>query len=275
MCPEFFSLGPISIRAYGVTLALSFLLGLTLVRREARQIGLDPERIVNLAFVLILFGVIGGRVGYVIYHLSDFINQPLAIINPFGASGQFGISGLNLQGGLLGGLLAGIVYIRRARLPLAAALDAVVPATAFGIFLTRIGCFFNGCCFGNPTSGWLGVTFPFDSPAQSVFGSVAVHPTQLYSSLYALGLVVALMYLNRHSYRPGRTFGVFLAVEALFRFVIEPFRYYEGAMYFESGGFRITYNQIVALSMFVIGVVFVVRSRFAAPVQAQKGVRKA
>jgi prolipoprotein diacylglyceryltransferase len=92
---------------------------------------------------------------------------------------------------------------------------------------------------------------------------VAVHPTQLYSSGYGLLLFIALLYLNRRWYRVGLATGVFLALEAVFRFVIEPLRYYESEMVFHVGELRVTFNQIVALVMFILGIGFVMRSRFS------------
>lgn len=260
MYPELFHIGDFAVRAYGLALALSFLIGLSLIRREAILLKLDPETLGNLGFVLIIFGVLGGRLGYVIYHWSDYAGRPLDIINPF-QSGQFGIAGLNLQGGLIGGFLAGLLYLRWKKMPLADSLDAVVPAVGFGIFLSRIGCYLNGCCFGTPTEGPFGVHFPPESAAHSVFGNAAVHPTQLYSSAYGLLLFVGLMLVNRKWYRTGRTVGLFFIAESAFRLLIEPLRYYEDAMWFEFAGVGITYNVIAGIIMFLIGLYFLFGTR--------------
>lgn len=260
MCPELFHIGDFAVRAYGLALAISFLVGLSLIRREARVLNLDPETLVNLGFVLIIFGVLGARLGYVLYHLSDFADRPLDIINPF-QSGQFGIAGLNLQGGMIGGFLAGLIYLRMKSMPLAASLDAVVPAVGFGIFLSRIGCYLNGCCFGTPTDGPFGVHFPPSSPAHAIFGADAVHPTQLYSSAYGLLLLFVLMWINRKWYRVGRTVGIFFVAESAFRLLIEPLRYYEEAMWFEISGVGITYNVLAGVIMFLIGLYFLLSTR--------------
>lgn len=262
MCPELFHIGDFAVRAYGLALALSFLIGLSLIHREAKVLGLDPEEIGTLGFVLIIFGVLGGRLGYVLYHWSDYANRPLDIINPF-QSGQFGIAGLNLQGGLLGGFVAGILYLHWKKMPVVASFDAVVPAVGFGIFLSRIGCYLNGCCFGVPTEGALGVHFPPASPAHSIFGDAPVHPTQLYSSLYGLLLFAGLLWVNRKRYRVGRSVGIFFVAESVFRLTIEPHRYYEEAMWISLGGIRITYNVLVAVFMFLIGLYFLFTRRFA------------
>ncbi len=260
MCPELFHIGDFAVRSYGLAMALSFLIGLSLIRREARLLNQDPELLVNLGFVLIIFGVLGARLGFVLYHWSDFADHLFDIINPF-QSEQFGIVGLNLQGGLIGGLLAGLLYLNWKKMPLAASLDAVVPAVGFGIFLARIGCYLNGCCFGTPTDGFFGVHFPSSSAAHSVFGDEAVHPTQLYSSAYGLLLMIGLMWVNRRWYRVGRAVGLFFVAEAAFRMLIEPLRYYEEAMWIQLGGLEITYNVLAAVVMFLIGLYFLVRTK--------------
>lgn len=261
MCPEFFHIGPIAVRAYGVMLSVSFFVGLWLIRREAKVVRVDPERAVTLGFILIIFGVIGARLGYVLYHWSEFAARPLSIINPFESGEYIGIAGLNLQGGIIFGFIAGVVYIMRHKMPFRQTLDAVAPAVAFGIFLTRIGCFLNGCCFGLPTDSFLGVEFPQGSPAWFAFGDAHVHPTQLYSSAYGLVLLAILMYMNRHKYRPGMTVAVYFMFEAVFRFIIEFYRYYEPAMWLKTLGINATFNQIIAGALFIVGIIFALTSR--------------
>lgn len=261
MCPEFFHIGPFAIRAYGVTLALSFFIGLILTNREAKVLRLDPDRTVNLGFILIIFGVIGARLGFALYHWSEFSGHLLDIINPFGHSGYFGIAGLNLQGGFLLALIAGWIYLKRKRMPFFSTLDAVVPAVAFGIFLARIGCFLNGCCFGTPTDSFLGVVFPHDSAAWYVFGNTPVHPAQLYSSAYGLFLFFLVRWFNRRHYSPGVTTGVFFVVEAGFRFAIESVRYYEPEMWIDIAGAHATFNHLIAVALFILGVLVILNAR--------------
>ena len=268
MCPEFFHIGPFALRAYGLTLALSFFVGLALIARESRLLRVDVERTSNFAFILIAFGLLGARLGYVVYHLGEFSGHPLNIINPFASGERFGIAGLNLQGGMILAFVAGWVYVRRWKMSLPATLDAVVPAVAFGIFLTRIGCFLNGCCFGVPSSVPWAVSFPEGSPAYAFLGSIAVHPAQLYSSAYGLALFFVLRRVNRRPHNTGVTTAIFFMIEAVFRFVIEFVRYYETEMWFEVGPLKMTYNQLVAVGLFIIGVVFWWNSRRAVPAGA-------
>jgi phosphatidylglycerol:prolipoprotein diacylglycerol transferase len=268
MCPEFFHIGPFALRAYGLTLALSFFIGLALIARESRLLGVDAERTSNFAFVLIAFGLLGGRLGYVFYHWGEFSGHPLNIINPFASGERFGIAGLTLQGGMLLAFVAGWVYVRRWKMSLAATLDAVVPAVAFGIFLTRIGCFLNGCCFGVPTSLPWAVSFPEGSPAYAFLGSIPVHPAQLYSSAYGLALFFILLWVNRRPHNVGVTTAAFFMIEAASRFLIEFVRYYETELWFEVGSLKMTYNQLVSAGLFIVGIAFWWNSRRTASASA-------
>lgn len=261
MCPEFFHIGPFALRAYGLTLAVSFFIGLWIIRREALLLGVHPERAVNFGYILIVFGVLGARLGYVAYHWGEFSGNILSIINPFASGERFGIAGLNLQGGMLLAFVAGGVYLYRKGMSLSTTLDAVVPAMAFGIFLTRIGCFLNGCCFGIQTDLPWGVHFPSGSPAYAVFDAATIHPTQLYSSAYGLGLFFLLIWINQRRHNIGVTTAVFFMVEAAFRFGIEFVRYYESAMWVDIGTLHVTYNQLVAAGLFVVGILFWMNSR--------------
>jgi phosphatidylglycerol:prolipoprotein diacylglycerol transferase len=263
MYPEFFHIGPFALRAYGVFLAASFLIGLWLVYREAHVVGVDPERAFTLGFVLVLFGMVGGRIAFVLYHLQDFLARPLDIINPFQNSEHFGIAGLNLQGGLVGGLAAGFIYLRRNHLPIRRTLAAAAPAVAFGIFLSRIGCFLNGCCFGVPTDSFCGVQFPPESYAGYVFGAERVHPTQLYSAAYGLLLFFVTRWLNRRHPANSASAAWFLILEAAFRLAIEPLRYYESEMWVSLGALRINFNQLVAVGLLVVGVLMLWSGRRA------------
>jgi len=117
MYPEIFSIGPVTIRAYGVMLFISFLTGLFFVRARAKSRGIDQDFTINLAFLVIISAVLGARLFYVFYHWSEFSGNMLSIINPFGEGGTIGIAGLNLYGGLICAILAGVLYIRKKQEP--------------------------------------------------------------------------------------------------------------------------------------------------------------
>ncbi|MBD3381226.1 MAG: prolipoprotein diacylglyceryl transferase [candidate division Zixibacteria bacterium] len=253
MHPEIVKIGPVVIRAYGVMLFVSFLAGMLYVRAKARSKGIDPDFTINLSFLVIVAAVVGARLFYVFYHWSEFSGNLINIFNPFGSGGTIGIAGLNLYGGLIFAIGAGIIYTRMKKQPFLHTLDLFAPPIALGTFFTRIGCFLNGCCFGKQCDLPWGIHFPEGSIPYSVFGEHAIHPTQLYMSILGLTLFLALFYLDRRKHFPGMVFAVFLIAEAFIRFIIEFVRYYEGAMIPNLFGAELTYNHIVAFLLFVAG----------------------
>lgn len=254
MYPELFHIGPVPIRSFGLMLALSFLLGVWYVSRITRRDGKAFEPMLNVAYILIFGGIVGARVSFAILHWSDFAHNLGAIFNPFGAN-QFGIAGLNLYGGVLLAIGGAWLYCYVKKLSVLEVFDYFAPTLGLGIGISRIGCFLNGCCFGTPTNLPWGVKFPVGSIPYSVFGDQYIHPAQIYSSLYGLGLFVLLHYVLKHRKFPGQLVAILFMVEAFFRFVLEYVRYYENAMHFSFDGMNPTYNQVVAIGLFLAGLV--------------------
>lgn len=260
MCPELFHIGPLPIRSFGVAIALSFLVGVLYIMRIARRDKKPVDQFVTIAYLMIFSGLLGARLFYVLFHLEEFSGHWLNTINPFQGS-QFGIAGLNLYGGILVGIVATLVYCRTYQLKVLDVFDTFAPPMALGIGISRIGCFLNGCCFGTPTDLPWSVQFPVGSIPYSVFGPAHVHPTQIYSSLYGVGLFVVLHLLLKRRRFVGEVTAVFFMIEAVFRYFIETIRYYEQEMVFSIGGTTITYNQVISASLFVAGVVIYIVMR--------------
>jgi phosphatidylglycerol:prolipoprotein diacylglycerol transferase len=252
MCPELFHIGSFPIRAFGIGLALSFLFGVYYVRRVTVRDGKDFEPYLVFAYIMIFGGVIGARLAYVVLHWSDFSNDLLATFNPF-QSGHFGIAGLNLYGGVLVAITGSWLYARVKKIPILEVFDYFAPALVLGIGISRIGCYLNGCCFGTPTDLPWGVEFPIGSIPWAVFGSVHLHPAQLYSSLYGFGLFFLLNYLMKRRAFVGQLVAILLMSEAAFRFAIEYVRYYESEMHFTWLGMHPTYNQLASWALFIAG----------------------
>lgn len=242
------------MRSYGLLLAVSFFAGLYFIRRWGVKAGLEADRLSNLAFIVIAAGIVGARLGYVLFHLDEFRHNWSATFNPF-QSGTFGIAGLNLYTGVVLAIAVGFYYMRKSNLPFWKTADVFAPTVAFGTFLTRIGCFLNGCCYGIPTHLPWGIVFPAGSIPDAEFDSQPIHPTQLYSSLYGLILFGALVWHNKRKKFDGSTFSLLLIGDSLFRFFIEFIRYYEPEMYFKLGKTSWTYNQLLAVVLFGFGMI--------------------
>lgn len=253
MHPVLFRIGPLAVHSYGLMLALSFLVGTYLATWRGRRLGLAPARMMDLAVYLMLSSAAGARLLYVVPHWEEFSGHPWDVINPF-QNGGVGIGGLTLYGGLISAVVVGIWFARRHRMPVWRVTDTMSPAIALGIFLTRIGCFLNGCCFGKPSSVPWAVVFPRSSAAGSMFPNTPIHPAQLYASFYGLAIFGILLSLERFKRFDGFTFWSFILLYSVARFGVDFVRYYEESMtLFYMGDVGISLNQGISVGFFVLG----------------------
>jgi phosphatidylglycerol---prolipoprotein diacylglyceryl transferase len=162
LLPRLFPDG-LPIRGYGVMLLAGIVSGVGLAMYRASKGGLDPEVILSLAIWLVICGVIGARLFYVIEYWDEkFASLSLRetlfeILNvPQG--------GLVIYGGFLGAAGGFYAFVRKHRLPFFAMADLIAPSMMVGLALGRIGCLLNGCCYGGQTDWPWHVTFPQDSP---------------------------------------------------------------------------------------------------------------
>ena len=256
MHSKLFQIGPLEIHAYGLTLALSFLLGIYFAMYRAKKQGIDPNNIVDLSVVIVISAILGSRFLYVIFHLEEFKGRWLDTINPFQSSGQIGIAGLTMLGGLVAAVVFSIIFMKIKKMPLLKISDIMVPSVGLGIFITRIGCFFNGCCYGLPTDHSWGMVFPPGSPAGFCFSNQAIHPTQLYSSLYGLLIFALLLIIERYKKFDGFLLYFFFIFYGISRFVVDFFRYYESSMVI--GGLSISVNQGISIGLVLLGALLLV-----------------
>lgn len=203
MYPVLFKIGPITIYSYGVMLAVAFLVATFLARRRAIAEGFDGDAIIDLGLYLIISGIIGARLFYVLLNLKYYRDNPLEVL-------MIWKGGLVWYGGLMLAILVAIWFLRAKKLPVLKTADLIVPYVALGQAIGRIGCFLNGCCYGKPTSLKLGISF---HPAQ-----VPVHPTQLYE---AAAMFFIYLILRVRKVANGSTLFLYLILYSLFRFLNE------------------------------------------------------
>jgi phosphatidylglycerol:prolipoprotein diacylglycerol transferase len=245
--PILIELGALKIYSYGFMLALSFFIGILFAGRRAERRGISREVIQDLSIILIILAVVGSRTLYIITH-RDHYRSIIDII-------ALWEGGATYYGGLVLTLIGALVYLRRKRLSFLKVADICAPSIALGIFLTRIGCFLSGCCFGSPTECLLGVSFPPGSPAGFAFPGSAVHPAQLYSSFYGIVIFVVLILFDRRKSRDGFIFALLCLLYGAARFTIDFFRYYdESAMMTAS----LTVNQVISVALALFGLVMLV-----------------
>ncbi len=259
MYPELFQLGPIHLRSYGLFMALAFVVGTFLGLREARRVGLDEDKVVNVILVTLVASVLGARLLYVLEHLDEFRREWTTVL----ALWQ---GGLTLYGGIVAGTFAGLVAARRLGLPVWLVADALTPALALGTVFGRVGCFLNGCCYGQPTSRPWGVVFPRDSFAYLEFGDQPVHPSQLYNAAAGLALFAVFYLLRKRMRVPGVLFWSFIAAFALARIALDLTRSYEvSAVLLRVGGVEITESQFMSFGLALFAGLMILRLRRAVP----------
>ena len=246
---------PIKIFGFGTMLMLAFVGSIWLATWRARREKLNPEMISDLAVWLFLGGLIGARV--------FFLFQYWQHLHSFWEVFSIWKGGIVFYGSAMGATVAFFIYRRLRPFPLLPMLDVVAPSTALGIAFGRLGCFLNGCCWGDRCDiyPWV-VTFPARSApwgSQVKAGlisidaarSLPIHPTQLYSALDGFLLLALLSAYYPIRRRDGEVFGLLLVLYPITRFLIEHLRNDEGAAL--AG---MTISQVISLVVLGIAVAY-------------------
>jgi len=289
--PELFAGFP----SYLTMVMVGFLVATLLAKRAAVRAGLPGERIVDLAVLMLVLGVLGARILSVTTDgkLADFVHlcsDPAAVEAPDAqvrfcqedaqcgfdylcdpsARGQvaagerttmchpprdclaalkFWQGGLTFYGALLFAIPGALWYCRRKRLDFLAVGDLVAPYLLVGQAIGRVGCFLEGCCYGAPTAGPLGVRFPGHALAR--------HPTQLYEAAADLALAGLLLFvIGRRTRGRGETLGWMLALYGGARALIELWRDDP-----RGGLGPLSTSQLLAIPAIALGVWLIARAR--------------
>lgn len=248
------------IFGYGFMLLIGFLVALRFGEKRARRAGLDPNLAYDLGFWLLIAGVGGARLFYLVQYADEVFKgkQGMEVVKAI-----FNLSegGLVLFGGLLGGAAAYFLFCYRHRLNPLWLADIATPSVFIGIGFGRIGCLLNGCCYGDRCELPWAITFPqgsvpwlaltkrgfIDPDALTTF---AMHPTQVYSSINAflLAWVTTAFYPRRR--HEGETLALGCILYAITRFTIEILRSDEAGRW----PFDLTISQNVSICLLVTGI---------------------
>ena len=218
MFPQLFHIGRYFLPTYGVLVALGVLIGLWISVRNSAKQGIKPENAWDFGIAIVLAGIIGAKVLYIIVDWHSYMQNPRQI---------FSLATLQAGGVFSGGLIAAFVvaawFLRKHQMPALATCDAFAPGLAMGHAIGRLGCFAAGCCYGKPTHHFWGVTFT-NPLAGQLFGTPlgeALEPTQLFESAVELSIFFLLTWMFKRKKFDGQIFGAYLFLYGIARFFLE------------------------------------------------------
>ena len=217
--PVIFDFGILSLRWYSLAYLFGIVFGwwygkkiILLINRRLQsnfETNLFDEYITYLIFSII----IGGRLGYVLfYNLNYFLTNPVEIFFIWNG-------GMSFHGGLLGIIIATIIFSKRKRFDKLILLDVVSCVAPVGIFFGRLANFINSELYGKPTDLPWSVTFP-------IVDSQSRHPSQIYEALLE-GVILFLilnLIMRKISYKKGECSALFLVFYSVFRIISEIYR---------------------------------------------------
>lgn len=188
--PIAFSLGPIHIFWYGLIVVIGIVAGIFVTARLAEKNKIEADTIYDLAFYLIIFGLLGARLYDVLLEAPYYLVHPEDIV-------KIWRGGLAIHGAIIAGAGTVYFYARKYKLDLIKLLSLVVPGLAFGQAIGRWGNYFNQELFGQPTDLPWGIFISFANRPGNLANEQYFHPTFLYESIGCLILGLTLLYLHQ------------------------------------------------------------------------------
>jgi len=209
--------GPFSINSYGIAIAIGIFVFVWLIRKDPKAIALSvPDKIMDIVMIGIGAGIIGGRLLYIISEPD--ISFCFSELFAWGSGGGFSI-----LGAIIGIGISFAYFLNKIRVPVLPFLDIIALYVPLVQSVSRIGCFFAGCCYGAPTS--LGWGYIYTDPDSMAPLYIALHPAQLYSALSLFFIFLFLYFVVRKiSVKQGQLFGAYLLCISIERFFIDFWR---------------------------------------------------
>ena len=249
------SVGPITIQAWGLMVAIGFLVGLLISIIEAKRKRIKVDEIYNIAILIFLGAFIGSRILYIILFWEVFSNNLVDVL-------KIWEGGFIFYGGVIGAVLAGYVYIRIRKLNFWTMADTFAPGLALGIFFGRIGCSLINDHPGAVTDLPWGILWP---------DGIIRHPVAEYLSLNGLIAFILLWLIRKRITINGALINIFIIYYAVTRFFLDFTRATEPYLPNVDPHFAgLTISQYVSIVIFVISVSWLIKKYLIKSSKANK-----
>lgn len=241
---------------YGIIISCAMILAFFYAMSRAKYEGVKSDDLVDLALFLIIFGIIGARLYYVIFKFNDYIATGGSVFQNLGNTLLNIVSvwngGLAIFGGILAGGVTAYFVARKKKIYYLVILDILSPAVCMAQGIGRWGNFTNGEAYGGETDVFWRMGLKKFSGGGQFSNYFEVHPTFLYESLWCLlGFLIMHIFYKKKKFN-GQVFFFYMIWYGLGRAVIEGLR--TDSLYLFGSGIRV--SQLLALVICVAGIVF-------------------
>lgn len=252
---EGFDVFGIHISLVGILIAVAMFLGLFITERLAKKTEQNAEHYLELAIRLVVFGVIGARIGYVLSHWEYFITDQGSVFH-------INDGGLTAPGAIIAGLIVSFVFCRQKKLSWLQVCDTAMPGILTGQVLASIGCFFGRNMLGTYSDGVFAMQVALQdvdadvvrqsrASSQMIRGNfLQVHPVALYETLILVALLITLLVLWKLKKMNGVILSVYLICYGLMVFAMEFIRLDSPKIW----GSRFSIEHFVATGLVILGL---------------------
>jgi len=207
--PIAFTIGEISVRWYGVMIALAVVvLILWMVWQIRRGADISYDRLLTVALIAIPSGIIISRLLHIIDLWGFYMANPGLL---------WGFGGLTIWGAILGATLGIWIYSRFTDFKYGYFMDVIAPGVLLAQAVGRVGCTINGCCYGMAAPAWLPWSVVYTHPDSYAPLGIAVHPTQPYEIIFLLIVFGVLFWLRKRFQPEGSLFLIYLSMYSIWR----------------------------------------------------------